>query len=157
MLSSRQRKNTSSYLIMYADERNYWSNMKKFSQYINERVQEDDIQHLFRAAKKDDILRMFSHLDEHDRLIVKRTMLQIFDNMMTQPGGFARAVKFILRYANLSGNPVDKQGVSDSIERAKEFFSNPITRGLGYVDGENQIINTPNPNENGATNNSYYN
>ena len=130
--------------------------MKKFSQYLSERVQEDDIHHLFKSADKNSILRMFSHLDEHDRLIVKRTMLQIFDNMMATPGGFTKAVNFILKYANLAGNPQDKEGAHDMLDRAQEFFANPITRGLAYISGENQVVNKPNPNENGATNNSYY-
>jgi len=130
--------------------------MKNFSQYLAERVQEDDVHEMFKSATRNEILRYFGKLDEHDRLIIKRTMLQIFDNLMTNPSGFAKAVKFILKNANLSGNPEDEAGAADSLERAKEFFKNPITRGLAYIDGENQVVNTPNPNENGATNNSYY-
>jgi hypothetical protein len=97
---------------------------------------------------------MFGHLDEQDRQIIRRQLLEQFGNMLGNNKGFVESVCFVLCNAN---DQYSKQIGYSMIERAVNFFRNPITRGLVYIDGENQVVNAPNPNQNGSTNNSYYN
>lgn len=148
--------NTSTYLFIYADGDNYWWLMKKFSDYIAERVRvvvKTDNWSGATSEEKDEILKMFGHLDEADRQIIRRQLLEQFGTMLGSNKGFIDAVSFILSTCN---DQYSKELGNSMIERARNFFRNPVTRGLVYIDGENQIVNAPNPNQNGATNNSYY-
>jgi hypothetical protein len=129
--------------------------MKKFSQFLEDKMNgmpgSPSTQSL---SPSEQVLKMFGNLDPEDRKVVKRQMIQTFQNMLQSNDSFVDCVKFIMDKAN---KPFDQEQKNSMVQRAEDFFRAPITRGLGYVDGENQIVNSPNPNENGATNNSYYN
>jgi hypothetical protein len=148
---------TSNYPFIYAVTVKYWWTMKKFSDYLAEQSETEGFEKHWNHAsqeEKDHILKMFGHLDEQDRQIIRRQLLEQFGNMLGNNKGFVEAVCFVL--CNASGQYSKQMGYS-MIERATNFFRNPITRGLVYIDGENQVVNAPNPNQNGFTNNSYYN
>jgi hypothetical protein len=129
--------------------------MKKFSQFLEEKsglagFKASD----YPAKNKTEILKKFASLDAEDKRIVRNQMMEIFNSMLSDTEGFVKCADFIL---SNSGNTIMQPMAQGMIDRVDSFFEDPIIKGLGYVDGENQIINSPNPNQNGATNNSYYN
>ena len=100
------------------------------------------------------VLGLFGNLSQEDQRQIKRQMIQTFTDMLQNKKGFLSSMEFIMAKAN---KPYEQKEKTSMVDQAEEFLKAPITRGLGYVDGENQIVNSPNPNQNGATNNSYYN
>ena len=128
--------------------------MKKFSQYLEEKTDFRGFKPSeISTANKDEILNMFSKLDVEDRRIIKNQIVELFGQILNSRNGFVQAADFVI--SNAKGDYGDKLK-DNMVARIKSFFQNPITKGLGYLDGENQVINDPNPNQNGATNNNYY-
>ena len=113
--------------------------MKKFSDFLEQKQDLDGFQ------AKD---------YPEDRRIIRNQMVEMFNSMLGNKNGFVKCADFVI--SNATSN-FEQQTAENMVDRVKNFFENPITKGLGYIDGENQIVNSPNPNQNGATNNSYYN
>jgi hypothetical protein len=129
--------------------------MKKFSDFIEQKEDLGDFKAKdYPASNKEEILKMFGSLDAEDRRIIRNQMIEMFNSMLGNKNGFVKCADFVI--SNATSN-YEQQTAQNMVDRVKNFFQNPITKGLGYIDGENQIINSPNPNQNGATNNSYYN
>jgi hypothetical protein len=129
--------------------------MKKFSQFLEDKMNGQPGNPSTQALSPDQqILGLFGNLSQEDQRQIKRQMMQTFTDMLQNKKGFLSAMEFIMAKAN---KPYEQKEKTSMVDQAEEFLKAPITRGLGYVDGENQIVNSPNPNENGATNNSYYN
>lgn len=101
---------------------------------------------------KEEVLKMFGKLDIEDRKVIKNQLVEMFRHMLSHKGSFVKSVEFVM--SNVPKE--DKQDVSSIFERVKKFFENPVERGLAYISGQNEIVNSkPNMNQNGSTNNTY--
>jgi len=124
--------------------------MKKFIDYLTE--QERMMQYQ-RAVEKDTPLTLYGKLDIDSRQKISNTMIDIFTRMLKNTNKFEAAVKFIMQNYEPA---TDEENVKSIKEKLKDFFANPIEKGLPYISGENQIVNghNSNPNINGMSNNS---
>lgn len=137
---------------MYAGKSNNWCYMKKFSEYMLKKQSFEVIKNGDDNDFDDDqILMMFGKLDLEDKKIIKNQLVEIFRELLGNRKKFTAAVEFIMN--NLPKN--DEQEAQDMFSMVKRFFENPIEKGLGYVSGQNNIVNSANPNINGATSNGY--
>lgn len=143
---------------MYAGNNNNWCYMKKFSDFMLQKEQLETIETEKEEKKsdvemdKEEVLKMFGKLDIEDRKVIKNQLVEMFRHMLSHKGSFVKSVEFVM--SNVPKE--DKKDVSSIFERVKKFFENPIERGLAYISGQNEIVNSkPNMNQNGSTNNTY--
>jgi hypothetical protein len=122
--------------------------MKKFIDYL---IEQERVMQYQSTVEKDTPLSLYGKLDIANRQFISNKMVEIFTNMLKNTNKFEAAINFILKNYD---SATDEESVKSIGEKVKEFFANPIEKGLPYISGENQIVNghNANPNINGMPN-----
>jgi len=149
---------------MYAAGCNNWSVMKKFIEFVDEKdrlpedksKQQDDKNTVSRFRNDMDyrkyVMTKMAHLDPEDKNRIKHEMINLF-SVLLDDDTLPECIKFVLDKIDIK---IDGEVGDSVLQKMDDFFKNPRSRGLAYVAGQNNVVNSPNPNQNGATNNSNY-
>jgi len=134
--------------------------MKKFNEFIHEKEDEagskDDSNTASRFESdyeyRQDIMKKMSHLNPEDRNEMKHRIINMFTGLLEKEDTFPKCVEFVM-------NTSDMKKVGDLADSAlrdvSDFFKNPKSKGLGYISGQNDVINSPTKPK-GYTNSSNY-
>lgn len=98
-------------------------------------------------------LDRMSHLPPNIKDHIKHHLLGIIGDLIDFNKTFPDVMQFIVSKCDSNK---DAPILSAALSTIENFFDNPRSQGLGNISGQNEIINSPNPNMNGKTNNSYY-
>jgi hypothetical protein len=138
--------------------------MKKFIEFVDEkdRLPEDkskqpDDKNTVSRFRNDMDYRKFaitkmSHLNPEDKNRIKHEMINLF-SVLLDGESFSECIKFVLDKIDIK---TDGEVGDIVLQKMDNFFKNPRSKGLGYIAGQNNMVNSPNPNFNGSTNNSNY-
>lgn len=135
--------------------------MKKFIEFVNDMESDSQAQSPENVQKrfnndtdyKKYVLTKVTHLDTDNFNYIKHQMVNIFQEMCDKKETFPECVKFIVENVESDNQ---KKTAGNLLQSIDDFFKNTKSKGLAYISGQNQVVNKPNPNVNGATNNSYY-
>ena len=154
----KTKKNFIQLEFIYAVAANNWWFMKKFIEFVEEKDTNDVKKDSATADRfkndyeyRKDILRRMAHLDPEDRNGIKHKLIKMFSAMIDDVKTFPECIRFILD----TSKKKTSTDIADSIvQDVEDFFKNPKGKGLGYISGQNDVINSPNAA--GKTNNSNY-
>ena len=130
-------------------------------EYLNEKEDKKSIEvpmNLLNRFKNDKeyrelTLNRIMHLSPNIKNIIKHHLIGILGDLIEFNETFPDVIDFVVKKCDTHK---DAPILATVLSTIQTFFDNPRAEGLGNISGQNEIINSPNPNANGQTNNSYY-